>query len=157
MHFDECAEARAVNIIDLLQINDHPCGAGCQEIVDHGKQPAALFSQHKTPFERQKVDSIRLTLRYFQGHRSLPPRTIQRPSRVFASASMITSLLATHHFLITRPSSTPSDFREAPLPPSPIPPHAHPSFRTQQADCFLRIRSSECVGPPRAKSLFSHF
>src|SRR5258708_5502265 len=121
MHFDECAEARAVNIIDLLQINDHACSAGCQEIVDHDKQPAALFSQHKTTFERQKVDSIRLTLRYFQRHRSLPPRTIPRPSRVFANVSMITSLLATHHFLITRPSSTPSGFREGPLPPCPIP------------------------------------
>src|SRR5712691_10421616 len=32
---------------------------------------------------------------------------------------------------------------------------AHPSFRTQQADCFLRIRSCECVGPRREKSLFS--
>src|SRR6201993_2033325 len=28
MHFDECAKARAVNIIDLLQINDNPSGAG---------------------------------------------------------------------------------------------------------------------------------
>src|SRR4029077_2983509 len=58
LHFDECAEARAVNIMDLLQINDHPCGAGCQQLVNHGKQPAALFSEHKTPFEPQKVDSI---------------------------------------------------------------------------------------------------
>jgi len=41
MYFDECAQARAVHIIDLLQINDHPCGAGCQQIVAYGKQPAA--------------------------------------------------------------------------------------------------------------------
>src|SRR5713226_3729636 len=85
LHFDECAEARAVHIMDLLQIDDNPCSAGCEEIVDHGKQPAALFSEHKTPFERQKVDSIRLTLRYFQRHR-LPP---QRPLRGFANASII--------------------------------------------------------------------
>src|ERR1700733_882756 len=30
MHFDERAEARAVNIIDLLKINDNPCDAGCE-------------------------------------------------------------------------------------------------------------------------------
>src|SRR5207253_6058174 len=45
MNFDECAEARAINIIDLLQINDNPCGAGCEEIVGHCKQPAALLSE----------------------------------------------------------------------------------------------------------------
>ena len=73
MHFDECAETRAVNIIDLLQINDNPCAAGCEEIVDRCKQPAALLSEDKTPFERQKLDSIHLTLRYFQRHR-LPPK-----------------------------------------------------------------------------------
>src|SRR5437016_5544214 len=97
MHFDECAEARAVHIIDLLQINDHTCGPGCQQIVDHCKQPAALFSQHQTPFERQKVDSIHLTLRYFQRHRWPPPGTIQDPLRAFANASIISSLLATRH------------------------------------------------------------
>jgi hypothetical protein len=80
MHFDESAEARAVNIIDLFQINDNPCGAGCEEIVDHCKHAAALLPEHKTPFERQKVDSIHLTLRYFQRHR-LPP---QGPLRGFA-------------------------------------------------------------------------
>src|SRR6267378_7220695 len=77
MHFDECTEARAINIIDLLQINDNPRGVGCEEIVDRCTQPAALFSEHKTPFERQKVDSIHLTLCYFQGH-SLPPQVIIR-------------------------------------------------------------------------------
>src|SRR6266478_8766690 len=73
LHFDECAEARAVDVIDLLQINDDACGAGCEEIVDHGKQPAALLAERKTPVERQKVDSIHLTLRYFQRHGRLPP------------------------------------------------------------------------------------
>src|SRR5258708_37758390 len=34
MHFDECTEARAINIIDLLQIDDNPRGVGCEEIVD---------------------------------------------------------------------------------------------------------------------------
>src|SRR5258706_14087015 len=72
MHFDECTEARAINIIDLLQINDNPRGVGCEEIVDRCTQPAALFSEHKTPFERQKVDSIHLTLCYFQRHSLLP-------------------------------------------------------------------------------------
>src|SRR5882724_754252 len=56
-----------------------------QQIVDRGKQPAALFSEHQTPFKRQKVDSLHLTLRYFQRHR-LPPSRIQRPLRVFAIA-----------------------------------------------------------------------
>src|SRR5260370_36921103 len=72
LHLDECAEARAVNIIHLLQINDHPCSAGCKEIVDHGKQPAALFSEYKAPLECQQEDSIRLMQDYFQRHR-LPP------------------------------------------------------------------------------------
>src|SRR5260370_23851704 len=70
---DECAEARAVDIIDLLQINDNACGAGCGEIVDHGKQPTALLAERKTPIERQEVDSIHLPLRYFQRHGRLPP------------------------------------------------------------------------------------
>jgi hypothetical protein len=73
LDFDKGAETRTVNIIDLLQINDNPCGAGCEEIVDRCKQPAALLSEHKTPFERQNVDSIHLTLRYFQRH-CLPPK-----------------------------------------------------------------------------------
>src|SRR6266481_4148567 len=87
MNFDECAEARAVNIIDLLQINDNPCGAGCEEIVGHCKQPAALLSEHKTPFERQNVDCIHLALRYFQRHRLAP----QGPLRGFENASIIAS------------------------------------------------------------------
>jgi hypothetical protein len=32
---------------------------------------------------------------------------------------------------------------------------AHPSFRTERADFFFRIRSCECDGPRREKSLFS--
>ena len=68
LHFDESAEARAVDIIDMFQIKDDPCGAGGEEIVDHGKQTAALLAERKTPFERQKVDSIPLPLRYFQRH-----------------------------------------------------------------------------------------
>src|SRR6266481_6105755 len=76
LHFDECSQARAVDIIDLLQINDNPCGAGCEEIVDHGKQPVALLSKHQTPVERQKVDSIDLTLRYFQRHRLALPQEL---------------------------------------------------------------------------------
>src|SRR6059058_4387289 len=99
MHFDECAEARAVHIIDLLQINDHPCGAGCQQIVDRGKQPAALFSQHQTSFERQKVDSIRLTLRYFQRHRWPPPRNDSRSIKRIREC--LHNILVTRHFLIT--------------------------------------------------------
>jgi hypothetical protein len=35
------------------------------------------LSEHKTPFERQKVDSIHLTLRDFQRHR-LPPQGLLR-------------------------------------------------------------------------------
>jgi hypothetical protein len=33
--------------------------------------------QHKTSVERQQVDSIRLTLRYFQRHRR-PPSSVTR-------------------------------------------------------------------------------
>ena len=51
MHLDECAEASAVNIVDVLQINDNPCDAGREEIVDDCTQPGALLSEHKTPFE----------------------------------------------------------------------------------------------------------
>src|SRR5437762_13624326 len=35
MYFDECAEASAVNIVDVLQIDDNACAAGRKEIVDH--------------------------------------------------------------------------------------------------------------------------
>src|SRR5580704_13825142 len=87
MHFDKCAEAGAVNIVDVLQIDDNPCGAGRKEIVDHCTQPAALLSERKAPFERQKVDSIHLTLCYFQRHR-WPP---QGALREFANASIIAS------------------------------------------------------------------
>jgi len=87
MHFDECAEASAVNIVDVLQIDDNPCDAGRKEIVDHCTQPVALLSENKTTFERQKVDSIHLTLCYFQRHR-LP---FQGALRGFANASIIAS------------------------------------------------------------------
>jgi len=72
MRFDKCAEARAVNIIHVLKINDDPCGAGCQEIVNRRAQPGALFAERKTTFERQHMDSIHLTLCYFQRHYSPP-------------------------------------------------------------------------------------
>src|SRR5256886_10324898 len=52
--------------VDVLQIDDNPCDAGRKEIVDHCTQPVALLSENKTTFERQKVDSIHLTLCYFQ-------------------------------------------------------------------------------------------
>jgi len=42
------------------------------------------------------------------------------------------------------------DRRAAPLSRYPAP----PSFRTEQADFFFRIRSCECVGLRREKSLF---
>jgi hypothetical protein len=35
------------------------------------------------------------------------------------------------------------------------PQHLIPSFRTEQADFFFRIRSCECVGLRREKSLFA--
>jgi hypothetical protein len=40
-----------------------------------------------------------------------------------------------------------------------LPRRPHPSFRTEQADFFFLIRSCECVGLRREKSLFlfSHF
>jgi hypothetical protein len=87
MHFDECSEASAVNVVDMLQIDDNPGDAGRKEIVDHCTQPAALLSEHKAPFERQKVDSIHLTLRYFQRHR-LPP---QGALHGFVNTSIIAS------------------------------------------------------------------
>src|SRR6266480_924591 len=85
MHFDECAEASAVNIVDVLQIEDNPRAAGRKEIVDHCTQPVALLSEHKTTFERQNVDSIHLTLCYFQRHRLPFPGAL----RGFANASII--------------------------------------------------------------------
>src|SRR6516164_11094651 len=82
VRFDQCAQAGAVHIIDVLQIDNNPCAAGCQEIVNHRKQPAALLSEHKTSIERQKIDSIYLTLRYFQRHR-LPPQGHYADSRMY--------------------------------------------------------------------------
>ena len=58
MHFEESAEAGAVHIIDVFEINDNACGAGGEEIVEHGEQADVLLSEDKTPFERQKVDSV---------------------------------------------------------------------------------------------------
>src|SRR5256886_13403865 len=90
--------------VDVLQIDDNPCDAGRKEIVDHCTQPVALLSENKTTFERQKVDSIHLTLCYFQRHR-LP---FQGALRGFATASIIASGLpipkARHwQFKLTRP------------------------------------------------------
>src|SRR5271163_1797636 len=100
MHFDECTKARAVNIIDLLQINDNPCSAGCEEIVDHCPKPVALLSEHQPPFECQNVDSIHLTLRYFQWHRLPPlpqaPHSAMRRSGAPVSTSPISAF--TRHF-----------------------------------------------------------
>jgi len=72
MNFDECAEARAVNIIDLLQINDNPVWRQMRGDYRSLQATRRSLVRAQTPFERQKVDSIHLTLRYFQRHRLAP-------------------------------------------------------------------------------------
>jgi hypothetical protein len=70
MYFDECAEPGAVNKVDVLKANDNLCGAGQEKIVNRCAKPVAFSSEHKTTAERQKINSICFTLRYFQRHRS---------------------------------------------------------------------------------------
>jgi len=72
MYFDECAESRAVNKIDVLKIDDNSCGTRREKTVNRCAKPVALWSEHKTTFEGHKIDSIRFTLCYFQRHR-VPP------------------------------------------------------------------------------------
>ena len=74
MRFYQCAKARAVNIIDVLQVNDNSCRARREKIVNGCTKAVALFSEHKTPSKCQKMDAIQFALCYFQRHGRLSMR-----------------------------------------------------------------------------------
>jgi hypothetical protein len=69
VYFDECAEPGAVNKIDVLEANDNLCRARQEKIVNRCTQPVAFWSEHKTTFDGQNIDSVGFTLCYFQRHR----------------------------------------------------------------------------------------
>ena len=73
MKFDERAEAGAVHVIDVLEVGNNACGAGCEKGLDRGTQTDTFFTEHETTFERQNIDSARLTLCNFQRHGCWPP------------------------------------------------------------------------------------
>src|SRR6266404_6238481 len=89
MYFDECAESSAVNKIDILKINDNPRGARQEQVVNRCAKPVALWSEHKTTLEYQKIDSIRFTLSYFQRHRVPPLALILEPTSSYIIPSSL--------------------------------------------------------------------
>lgn len=89
MRFDQCAQACAVNIIDALKVNDNARRARCEEIVNGCTKAIALLSEHKTPFEYQKVDAVHFTLCYFQWHGRLSMRL---PKSISARSAEICGL-----------------------------------------------------------------
>src|SRR5215470_14338458 len=72
MRFDQRAKPRAVNVMDVLKIYDNARRSRRDKMVNGGTKSDALVSEHKTPFECQKIDALSFTLCYFQWHRLLP-------------------------------------------------------------------------------------
>jgi hypothetical protein len=71
MGFDQGAEAGAVHIGDVFEIDDDASGASGKKIVNGGAKADALFAERQTTAEGQKIEAIRFALRDFQSHREL--------------------------------------------------------------------------------------
>ena len=71
MGLDQGAEAGAVHIGDVFEIDDDASGASGKKIVNGGAKADALFAERQTTAEGQKIEAIRFALRDFQSHREL--------------------------------------------------------------------------------------
>jgi len=71
MGFDQGAEAGAVHIMDVFEIDDDASGASGKKIVNGRAKAGALFAERQTTAEGQKIEAIRFALRDFQSHREL--------------------------------------------------------------------------------------
>jgi hypothetical protein len=69
--FDQGAEAGAVHIVDVFEIDDDASGASGKKIVNGRAKAGAFFAERQTTAEGQKIEAIRFALRDFQSHREL--------------------------------------------------------------------------------------
>lgn len=74
MSFDQRAEAGAVHVVDVLEIDDDASGAGGEKIVNGGAKAGAFLAESQTAGKSQKIETVGFALRYFQRHRELPAR-----------------------------------------------------------------------------------
>jgi len=69
MGFDEGAEAGAVDVMDVLEIDDDAGGVGGEQRVDRGTKAGGFVAESKTAAEGENVDAVGFALRDFERHR----------------------------------------------------------------------------------------
>ena len=85
MRFDQGAEAGAVHIVDVLEIDDDTCGASGEKVVNGGAKAGAFFAESQTAAESQKIETVGFALRDFQRH-DAPRAPDERPARTIIIA-----------------------------------------------------------------------
>jgi hypothetical protein len=83
MGFDQGAEAGAVHIVDVFEIDDDARGAGGEKIVNGGAKAGAFVAEDETAAESEQIEAIRFALRDFQSHRENSRAPICRLTRIF--------------------------------------------------------------------------
>ena len=75
MRFDQGAEAGAVHIVDVLEIDDDARGASGEKIVNGGAEAGAFVAESEAAAETEKIETVGfVALRDFQRHSELPAR-----------------------------------------------------------------------------------
>ena len=75
MRFDQGAEAGAVHIMDVLEIDDDARGASGEKIVNGGAKAGAFVAECQTAAESEKIKTVGfVALRDFERHRELSAR-----------------------------------------------------------------------------------
>ena len=66
--FDQGAEAGAIDIVDMLEIDDDARGAGGEQIVNGRAKTGAFIAECETPAQGEKTNTVGFTLRDFERH-----------------------------------------------------------------------------------------
>lgn len=77
MRFDQGAEAGAVHIVDVLEIDDNARGTSGEKIVNGGAEAGAFVAESETAAECKKIKTVAFAaLRDFERHGELPARQV---------------------------------------------------------------------------------
>ena len=77
LRFNQGAEAGAVHVVDVLEIDDDARGASGEKIVNGGAEAGAFVAESETAAESQKIKTVGfVALRDFQRHGELPARQV---------------------------------------------------------------------------------
>jgi len=69
MGFDEGAEAGAVDVVDVFEIDDDAGGVGGEQRVDGGAKAGGFVAEGEAAAEGEKIDAVGFALRDFERHR----------------------------------------------------------------------------------------